>query len=307
MDLSIITVTHQSKAYIDACILSVVTSTLDCSYEHIIVDNASTDGTVELIESGYLNYVKLIKNSTNLGFAAANNQALKQARGRYVLFLNPDMQIHKGFLDTLIAWADTKPQMGLAGCKLLDEFKDPHPVLRPSKFPSALPYLPAFLGLRPFFCSVHPRFWYPSFNDDAEQEVEMVRGAFMLVRREVLDKLGFGFDPRYFILFEDIDLCREVRRLGYQVLYTPIVSCIDYLGRSFVKQTKAWKYLHVARSLQIYFRKWHSPAHRLWLPVVSVLGFLLRIPRWGVRTSVSALKNFLTQSRLQKSTAAENR
>ena len=120
---------------------------------------------------------------------------------------------------------------------------------------------------------MHPKFFYSSFNDDLEQEVEVVRGSFMLIKREIFEKLGFAFDPRYFILFEDIDLCHEVKRLGYKVVYTPQITCIDYFGQSFSKQTKAWKYLQVAKSFKIYVRKWHSPLHLIWINAVIVLGF----------------------------------
>src|SRR3972149_11560503 len=95
IDLSIITVTYQSREYIDSCILSVLTHILNYSYEHIIVDNGSDDGTVEMIEAGYLNFVRLIKNCSNVGFAAANTFAVKEARGRYILFLDPDMQLYE--------------------------------------------------------------------------------------------------------------------------------------------------------------------------------------------------------------------
>jgi GT2 family glycosyltransferase len=293
MDLSIITVTYQSRAFIDACILSVPIHILNCSYEHIIVDNGSTDGTVELIENGYSQYVRLIKNSKNCGFAQANEQALHYATGRYLLFLNPDMQMHEGFLDSMISWMDVRPEVGVAGCTLLSAAHAPHEALRPCTFPSLSPYLSALLKFKPFFCTIHPRFFYPHFDDAKEQEVDVVRGAFMLMRRAIYDKLGHAFDTKYFILLEDVDLCHEVKRLGYKVVYTPQISCIDYFGRSFLKQTGAWKYLRLTQSLRTYARKWHSPLHLLWLYPAIILGFLLRIPEWGLKNSWKALKEVL--------------
>ncbi|HEY2811496.1 MAG TPA: glycosyltransferase family 2 protein [Rhabdochlamydiaceae bacterium] len=291
MDLSIITVTYQSKEFIEACILSVSARILACSYEHIIVDNASTDGTVECIESGYSNYVHLIKNSSNRGFAAAHQQALAITKGRFLLLLNPDMQLYEGFLDMLIAWMEQNPSFGLASCKLLTSSHLPHDALRPCKFPHLAPYCPAFLKVKPFFCTVHPQFFYSAFEDDREQEVDVVRGAFMLVRREIFEKLGYVFDPRYFILLEDVDLCQEVKRLGYKVMYTPQVSCVDYFGRSFLSQTKAWKYLQLAKSFKIYVCKWHNPLHLFWIYPAIIIGFLLRMREWGFKASLEALKN----------------
>lgn len=293
MDLSIITVTYQSKESIDTCILSVVTSIFNSSYEHIIVDNGSTDGTVELIEDGYLGYVKLIKNKNNLGFAAANNIALKEAKGRYILFLNPDMRLYQGRLDDLLKVAESRKDIGILSCKLLSHFERPHEVLKPSRYPSLFPYLPAFLRIKPFFCSVNPHFFYPVFDDHAEQEVEMVRGAFMMIRKGLLDEIGYAFDPRYYILFEDIDLCKEMKKRGYKIWYTPRISCIDYFGLSFSKQTEAWKYCQMVKSFKTYIRKWHSPLHLLWVNAAAPIGFLLRIPEWGLKNSLKALKTSL--------------
>ncbi len=287
MDLSIITVTYQSKDYIDSCIMSVVGHTF-CDYEHLIVDNGSTDGTVELIEDGYLSYVRLIKNGENLGFAAANNLALKQAKGKYILFLNPDMRLEEGRIEELMEWMDQRPDVGLVSCRLLNEDKIPTGSLRPMKYPHLLPYLFGFLKLRSFFVSIHPAFFYQSFDDEAAKEVEIVRGSFMLTKREILGE--YAFDPRYFILFEDLDLCREIKKRGYKVYYVPLVSCVDFLCRSFHLQTRAWKYLQMGKSFKKYVRKWHSPFHLFWINCVIPIGFILRIKEWGMKDSWRALR-----------------
>lgn len=278
MDLSIITVTYQSKNYIDGCILSVVTHTLHCTYEHIIVDNASTDGTVELIESGYAHFVHLIKNSKNVGFAAANNQAARIAQGRYLLFLNPDMELYEGYLDTLIEWMDQRPDVGLAGCKLLCASKIPCFSLRPHKSFSLFSVVPWMLGLRSRLFS--RKFDYADFDDDGQREVEYVRGSFMFTRRAIVETLGFAFDPVYFILMEDNDLCQEVQRLKYKVMYVPFVSCIDYCSRSLSQRPKLWIYFQLVRSIKKYAHKWHSPLYLPLLQIAFFLGILFRIPAW---------------------------
>ncbi len=289
MDLSIITVTYQSVNTIDTCILSVLTSTISISYEHIIIDNGSSDGTVQLIENGYKNCVKLIKNEYNEGFAKANNQGLFHAQGGYILFLNPDMKIQNGYLDDLLSWAKKQKNLGIASCKLIDHSGKPHPVLRPSKAPYLFPYLPAFLNLQPFFCSVYSGFFYSSFDDDKEMEVEIVRGAFMLIKKTSMIKNN-AFDPVFFILFEDIDLCLRMRKEGFKIIYTPIISCIDYFGKSFEKQTDAWKYFHMVKSFSQFVKRWHHPIHLLWVIPIAAIGFLLRIPSWGIKDSMKALK-----------------
>lgn len=278
IDLSIITVSYNSEHYIDRCILSVITHTLHCSYEHIIVDNASTDGTIELIETAYSSFVHLIKNKKNVGFSAANNQAAHRAQGRYLLFLNPDMELFDGYLDTLIEWMDHRPDVGLIGCKLLCAMKTPCTLLRPHQFFTVATCLGWILNMRSNL--PHPKFSYSDFDDDVEREVDIVRGSFMFVKKQIIDHLGFAFDPKYFILFEDLDLCREIKRLKFKIAYVPRVSCIDYHGRSFRQRTNAWRDLNLLHSFKTYALKWHNPLHQLWLPLAIFLGLILRIPRW---------------------------
>ena len=110
------------------------------------------------------------------------------------------------------------------------------------------------------------------FNSDSEQEVDSVRGSFMLVRRELIDKLGWGFDPRYFFWFEDVDLCREAKRLGFKVVYTPIVSCVDYFGQSFKQRTSIWKQKIFSRSMLTYFQKWEPWWKWIWIAIFRPVG-----------------------------------
>jgi GT2 family glycosyltransferase len=271
----------------------VITRCLSLEIEHIIVDNGSNDGTAAFIEECYSKYVTLIKNEKNEGFARANLRALQSAKGRYILFLNPDMQIYEGYLDDFIAWANTKPSLGIASCKLVTPKGSCHPALRPIRLPHLLPYLLSYLGLQPFFCTVHPDFSYPDFDDDKEQAVDVVRGSFMLMRKEVIDSLGGAFDKRYFILFEDVDLCRQMKEKSLPVFYTPQMSCIDYFGASFDKKTPAFKYKNVSQSLLRYVIKWHSPMHMLWLIPLSLFGYMVRFAIPSPKKLGYSLKKFL--------------
>jgi GT2 family glycosyltransferase len=207
------------------------------------------------------------------------------------------MQLHEGYLDNLISWLDTRKDVGIVGCKLINASYKTADQLRPLKFPRLAPYLPAFLGFKPFFCTVNPRFFYPDFNDDLEQEVEFLRGAFMLIEREVIDKIGFGFDPSYFLLLEDVDLCQTVKKLWYKIVYTPQMSCIDFFHQSFSKEAKPWKYLCMVKSFKTYVKKWHSPWHLLWIYPITLIGFILRIPEWGWAQSIKAIYHTYTLHR----------
>lgn len=278
MKLSVITVTYQSAEYIGGCILSVMANVLHLPYEHIIIDNGSTDGTVELLEKEFSSYITLIKNTENKGFSKANNQGVEVATGDVFLFLNPDMQILDNFLDPLVLWLQERKDVGIVGCKLVNSDKQCHLLLRPPRFPKLWDFFLYYLLLDPAFLP------YPiEFADDIEQEVDQIRGAFMLMRREVIEKVGYAFNPSYFILYEDVDICKTMRKLGYKVVYNPMISCMDHLGRSFFTQPRIWKYLEFSRSIQKYTQIWHSPFHLIWLKPLSYIGLVLRIFKWGIR------------------------
>ena len=119
------------------------------------------------------------------------------------------------------------------------------------------------------------KYLYVGFNPEIEQEVDSVRGAFMLMRRSVYEQLGFAFDPRYFIWFEDVDLCREVKRLGKKVVYTPVVSCIDFVGQSFKKRTTLWKQIQFTKSMVTYFKKWEPWYIWIWIAIARPVGIML--------------------------------
>ncbi|HSW86190.1 MAG TPA: glycosyltransferase family 2 protein [Rhabdochlamydiaceae bacterium] len=270
MDLSVITVTHHSKDYIEDQIFSLMMSCFRLRFEHIIVDNASMDGTPALIEERFSKQVTLIKNDQNVGFSKANNQALQIAKGRYLLFLNPDMCIKEGDLDTFIKWMDERPDVGLAGCKLLDPMGKECPDGQPRPFPRLGGSLLWLLRLDSQKKQKRPDVSPP-------EEVEAVKGAFLLVRREVLEKLGWGFDPRYFLLFEDTDLCREVNRLGYKNIHYPNLACVDYVSRSFALKSGKWIYREFTKSMLAYFRKWHPWYQSMLIAMAIPIGLLLRL------------------------------
>lgn len=272
MDLSIITVTHHSRDYIEDLVFSVMMSCFSIHFEHIIIDNASKDGTAEYIENHFAEHVTLIKNEENVGFSRANNQALQIARGRFLLFLNPDMCVKQGNLDHFIQWMDANPDVGLAGCKLLDPLGKESMDGRPKAFPNLSSALLWLVRLDSLF-----RREQIFLDTQSPQDVEAVKGAFLLVRREVVQKLGWGFDPRYFLLFEDTDLCREVHKLGYRNVYYPDLACIDYISRSFSIKSGKWIYREFTKSMLKYFRKWHPWYQWMCVALLIPLGFLFRI------------------------------
>ncbi len=255
MNLSIITVTRNSANLISEQIKSVWKGCKNVSFEEIIIDNASADKTVEIIEKEF-SQVKLLKSDKNLGFAGANNLGAKIAQGEFLLFLNPDMRVAEGSLDIMADWMRAHPDIGLASCKLLDEHGNINKDALPRRFPTVWDQLVIVFKLPHVFPKMLDNYLFKDFNPEMEQEVDSVRGSFMIMRREVYEKLGWAFDPRYFIWFEDVDLCREVKKMGLKVMYTPIISCVDYIGQSFKKANFFWKQKQFIKSMVKYFWKW---------------------------------------------------
>ncbi|HPW34747.1 MAG TPA: glycosyltransferase family 2 protein [Candidatus Paceibacterota bacterium] len=268
--LSLITVTWNSKDKIGRQIQSVEKAAAGLEFEEIIIDNASTDGTADYIQQNFPQ-VKLIANQQNLGFAAANNQGLQEAKGEFVLFLNPDMQLEEGSLPKILTWLKNKPEVGLVGCRLVNEKGEVNLEAGPRRLPTVLNQLAIIFKIPKIFPGVLNQYMMRGFDFTTEQEVETVRGSFMLVRRELLNQLGWGFDPRYFIWFEDVDLCREIKRLGFKVFYTPLISCVDFVGQSFKQRDSFWKQKNFTKSMLVYFQKWEPWYKWLWVALARAI------------------------------------
>lgn len=273
IQLSIITVTWNSSSYIGAQIQSVMRACKNISYEQIVVDNASSDDTPNRLKSFVS--VQYIQNLENKGFGYANNQAAKIAQGEYLLFLNPDMQLEEESLSTLYNWVKKYPRVGIAGIKLVDENGKFNIAAQPRRFPKLWEQLALIFKIPHIFPRLFRSYFYNDFDPDKEREVDAVQGACMLVKKEVIDQLGFAFDPRYYIWYEDVDLCREVQRLGFQVVYTPVISAVDFVGQSFKKQKTLWKQIQFTRSMLIYFQKWEPWYKWMWIALFRPIGIVL--------------------------------
>ncbi|MBH41512.1 MAG: hypothetical protein CL685_02260 [Candidatus Magasanikbacteria bacterium] len=265
MDLSIITVNTNAKDTILSQIQSTISGAGDLVFEHIVSDNGSTDGSVEEIKRQFPQ-VRIIENKANIGFGSANNAALPYCTGKYILLLNPDMRVLPNSLHTLIAWMNTRPEIGIASCKLTDESGKASEGAKPRRFPTLVDQLAVLLKIPHLFPHILDTYLYKGFDFEKEQEVDSVRGSFMLIRKSIVDELGWIFDPRYFIWFEDVDTCKEVKKRGYSIVYTPIISCVDYIGQTFKQLPSMQKQLWFTKSMVQYFKKWHTKTE--WIIIV---------------------------------------
>ncbi len=269
MDLSVIIVSWKVKDKLEKNLSALFKSQGDFKMEVFVVDNNSGDGSAEMIKQKFPEVI-LINNIDNLGFAAANDQALERAKGKYILLLNPDMLVSPDTLENVLAWAKKNPQATVTGCKLVNE--NGEVVKQVRRFPKFFDQLAVTLKLPHIFPGVINTYLCSDFDYTKATQVDSIRGAFFLINRnEFCKKSGRPFprlDERYFIWFEEVDFCREVKRLGGEVWYTPDAKCIDYVGQSFaqVKRGQAQKYF--SDSMLNYFYKWEKKWEYIVLKIV---------------------------------------
>jgi len=271
MDLSIITVPWNVKDLVRKNFKAIYKNTSNIEFEVISVDNDSKDGTTEMIRREFPQ-VNAIFNDYNAGFAKANNQGIEVSKGRYVLLLNPDMEVKPDTLETMVKWMDNHSEAGIAGCKLTKENGEIVPHVR--RYPGILDQVAIILKIPHIFPQVLNHYMWRGFDYEKEQAVDSIRGSFFMIRREVLDKLG-GLDETYFLWFEEVDFCRQVTKAGYKVMYTPVTECQDYIGKSFA-QVPGGKLQNIFQnSMLSYFKKWHPAWQVLVLKMIWPLGKLM--------------------------------
>lgn len=257
MDLSIIIVSWNVKDKLRENLSALFKSEGDFKFAVYVVDNNSEDGSAAMVAAEFPE-VHLIANQENLGFAKANNQAIKLASGRFILLLNPDMRVRPDTLQNILVWAENNPSATVCGCKLVDEKGGIVKQVR--RFPKFWDQLLVTLKMPHLFPAAVNGYMAAKFGYNQAAKVDSIRGAFFLINREAYKKIsGLNeplLDERYFIWFEEVDFCREVYKLGGEVWYTPVAECLDYVGASFsqLKRGKAQEYFR--DSMLKYFKKW---------------------------------------------------
>ncbi len=253
MDLSIIIVSWNVREYLLRCLSSLAKTSHRASMEIIVVDNASTDGSLDMVRKEFPQAV-VIANDANRGFAAANNQGIRQAKGEYLLLLNPDTEVDRGMVDSLFAWMQNHPTAGIAGCKLLNSDQTLQPSVR--RFPTLAVLCLYLLKLHRLFPGLPSikRYLAQDFDYTKEQGVDQVMGACMMIRKKTIDEVGF-LDEKFFVWFEEVDFCYRAREDGWGVWYTPASYLIHHLSQSFGKVSAVRKQARFALSARHYARK----------------------------------------------------
>jgi N-acetylglucosaminyl-diphospho-decaprenol L-rhamnosyltransferase len=263
-DLAVIIISTNEAHWLEPCLSTVFAQAGTAKLEVIVVDNQSTDGTRELVESRFP--LARVVSSHNGGFGYANNRGWEAASARYGLFLNPDTEIVKGTFGELIDAMDARPQVGLVGVRQITGDGTLYPSMR--RFPNAGRALGEALMSERW--PVHPTWAGERVIDltayDTEQSCDWTVGAFMLARREALLSAGV-MDERFFLQSEEPDLCLRMKRAGWSVRHLPIMTIVHHAGKAGRNPRMA---AQDAFSRRQYAYKHFSPAHRsLYLSAIS--------------------------------------
>lgn len=284
MDLSVIIVNFNVKHFLEQCLFSVLKASEGLSAEIIVVDNNSTDGSLEYLFPKFPS-VRFIVNEKNLGFAKACNQGLAVSSGRNILFLNPDTIVPEDCLKKSIVFLNNLPDAGACGIRMVDGSGK---FLKESKrsFPSPLTSLYKLFGVARLFprSKTFARYHMGHLDENKNNEVDVLAGAFMLIKKEVLDKVG-GFDETFFMYGEDVDLSYRIQQSGYKNYYFSESSILHFKGESTRKGSMNYVRMFY-NAMSIFVRKHYGGSK------AGIFNFLIHVAIW-FRAGLTAAGSFI--------------
>jgi hypothetical protein len=273
VELSVVIVAWNAEHYLELCLESLVKDPPRRSMEVLVVDNASADDTIEMVETRFA-WVKLIKSSVNLGFSKGNNVAIKQCRGRYIALVNPDVIVFPGCMDALADFLDQNPKVGNVGPRVFNLDMTQQSTCR--RFPtlwnnlcSATRLETIFKGSR-FFAGEHMFY----FSHDRTLAVDVIVGCFSMIRRETFDEVGL-LDEDLFMYGDDVDWCRRARNAGWQVVFYPGARAIHDRGKTTAPYPVRFAVAQ-QRSVLHYWRKHHTLLGLIGIRSIILCHHLLR-------------------------------
>jgi len=260
LKISIVIVNWNTRAMLKQCLESVFQQTT-ASFEIFVVDNASGDGSGEMVLHDFP-AVRLIQNPDNRGFAAANNQALRLASGEYILLLNPDTIILDNAIDRMLVYMDQAPDVGAASCKLLNgDLTLQKSVGNFYSFWATLlenRLIPKLVPNNQFLAKKYVAFW----DHTTRREIDWARGAVLLVRQQVLQQIGL-LDEQFYIYGEEIDWCWRIKQAGWKIMVLPEAEIIHF-GKAASSQRHTEMFIQNYKSFYILLKK-HYPVYSYWL------------------------------------------
>jgi GT2 family glycosyltransferase len=271
-ELSVLIVCFHDDGVLFPCLASIFSTRGELPCEVVVVDNASSPATAHRLAAEYPE-VRLVPCDHNSGYAGGNNLAFAHAKGRYVLFLNPDTIVRPGALQAMVQRADALSTLGALGPKVLN----PDGSLQRSLFrsPRLADFFDSFMLTRvPGFARWFGYLGYTDEDYAGERSVDAVSGCALLARRSLLQHIG-AFDEEYFIYFEEADLCERIRRSGHRVYYTPRASIV-HLGGATTRRDEVWYRIQAERSRRRFFSKHRSRGATVALAPLVVCSSTLR-------------------------------
>lgn len=272
--LSVVIVNYNVKHFIEQCLFSVLKASENIACEVFVVDNNSVDGSVTLIKEKFPQ-VNLIVNKTNTGFSVANNQALKIATGEYVLLLNPDTVVQEDTFDKILTFMDSHPDAGGLGVKMLDGQGNFAPESKRGLPTPEVAFYKMF-GFSRFFpkSKRFGKYHLTYLSEDQLSEIDVMSGAFMLIRKTVLDKIGF-LDETFFMYGEDIDLSYRIKKAGYKNYYFPDTQIIHYKGESTKRSSLNYVVIFY-KAMAIFSNKHFSGSNAFWFNALIHFAIFLK-------------------------------
>ena len=289
MKISVIIVNYNVKYFLEVCLHSVLRATNGFDAEVIVVDNNSTDGSMQMVAEKFPTVIR-IENKDNAGFGRANNQGVAIAKGEYILFLNPDTVMPEDFFTKTIGYMDAHPEAGSIGPKLLDGKGQFAPDGKKS-FPSLSVAIFKTTGINKVF-SKSPyfnKYYAVHIGEDETAAVDVLSGCCMLVRTSVLPKIGGAFDEDYFMYCEDVDLSYRIQKAGYQNIYFPEATLIHYKGESTRKATLSYVRIF-NEALSTFVRKHYSKGNAQLFTIFINIGIVLRVILGVVKQVLKVLR-----------------
>lgn len=277
LDVSIVIVNLNDRQHLEDCLTSIYHHTRDCTFEIIVVDNHSSDGSVAMVKTIFPQ-VHLIENMVNNRYAIANNQGLELARGKYVLYLNGDTMLPGNAVKDMVDFLENQKDAGVVGCQLVypdGSFQDSC-----FRFPSAV-NLFYLVCLARFYWRTRLAGNYLFGNSTIPQQVDFVVGAGLMARRDILLTCQ-GMDPDYYFYGEDSDLCYRIRKVGWNIYYLPKSERIIHYGGvsstiNLFDNDQRTKYLWGWKSRFLFVKKHYSFWKRLLIVFAMLKGFGVNI------------------------------
>jgi O-antigen biosynthesis protein len=286
MKLTVVIVNYNVKFFLEQCLLSVINALKNMNAEVVVVDNDSADGSCQMVKEKFPN-VTLIENKKNVGFSKANNIAMQQSSAEYILLLNPDTLVEEDTFKKCILYMDQHPNVGSLGVKMIDGKGN---FLPESKRGMPTPWVSfcKIFGLSFFFpkSKLFGKYHLGYLPKDAINEVEILPGAFMLLRKSVLDQVGL-LDEDFFMYGEDIDLSYRILKAGYKNIYFPETTIIHYKGESTKKGSI--NYVIVFYNAMIIFARKHFSKKN-----ARLFSFFINLAVY-FRASIAVIKRIFVQ------------